>query len=1093
MPSKFGPAASASARETIRTAFEELDRTITPVDSRDFHSTTLEDVRSAALEIETQLAVKQSLRNLRRLMPLFQGLEHYAKVVDVLCNGTPYLAWIWAPITLILRLASEYVEAFEAIMKGYSKIAESLVRFEILQKAFTGNQQFQQTLAVFYSDILQFHKFAYTFLRRSSWKLMFLTSWGRFERRFHGILEDLDRHGALIDQEANARNIFESRQQWQEIQAWREENYERLKRQENEQAAKQYGYIKSWLKADDSEQLTIQDLASFEGNQYPGTCTWALDNQTLRAWLRKDTNSCLCWLQGIPGAGKTILLTQIQAFMRADSRIVLSHFLSSSYASSASYDQILRSLLLQLLQQDEDLTAHVYARYVMEKKIASTSALEQLVKVLFTTTSQEPRSTQFIWVLIDSFEACESNKQASLISLMNQLVSKNPRSGGTVCKFLIASRASPLLSKRLRNDQIISMTKEKQALDVAIRVYTSHRLDRLRDRFDQLHLGHNNLEDIQSAIAKKLMVSGMFLYARLILDYIGRKIFYSADEVRRSVDDLPRELADYYREILAQIIAPLDKQSNERVRSLFGWIAFARNPLKRLELLSAITFSSSDHLVPHLVPDFILTVCGALVEERPNATLAFIHSTVKEFLQSTTSNLPLDDTISIHEHGVASVTCLRAGLHVFRSDASRHAQNLRVVHGLHGFHLYANNYWVDYLLEIMKISSKPINEVPLYQLAVDLAAQANQNEIQSVFDNEGERSSGDEGLSLIPDVQLRRLVRLTLKSRSHKTTEQQIFVVDDIDETLKRRDEMITQTSLQAITSSYQDIVVFLLEQRDYPEISSEELQRFKNQFRNSGFTCRFDKCHFATIGFDSYAERNEHELTHSKPFTCPITDCKYPAFVSKAAVQRHVNKIHVVTIQRKPLRRPGSVKPTTKLNSSTMKIGPISNRHTPRPMAEISHDDPIRDLSAPSVPDQSAEKHRVQVYEFRYNQWQDRGIGFCTADYQIESDLDDAVVTVESEDPPYGILLELHLPAPTIFHKQQGKLIRWYDPREGVDMSLGFQEVEGCTMVWRCIEQVQGLEDAVDEDATFKSLVAFVHSEEGSEDEIIEEALEDV
>lgn len=168
MPPKFKPAVSALARQTIKTAFDELDRTITPVDSRDFATTTLEHVRNAALEIETQLAAKQSLRNLRRLMPLFQGLEHYAKVVDVLCNGTPFLPWIWAPITLILRLASEYVEAFEAIMKGYSKIAESLVRFEILQQAFTGNPGFQQTLAVFYSDILQFHKFAYTFLCRSS-------------------------------------------------------------------------------------------------------------------------------------------------------------------------------------------------------------------------------------------------------------------------------------------------------------------------------------------------------------------------------------------------------------------------------------------------------------------------------------------------------------------------------------------------------------------------------------------------------------------------------------------------------------------------------------------------------------------------------------------------------------------------------------------------------------------------------------------------------------------------------------------------------------------------------------------------------------
>lgn len=104
---------------------------------------------------------------MRRLEPLFKGLENYAKVVDVLCNGTPYLAWIWAPITLILKVASEYVEAFEQIIKAYSRIAESLGRFEVLNNAFARDKNFQQTLAVFYADILQFHKHAYKFTQRS--------------------------------------------------------------------------------------------------------------------------------------------------------------------------------------------------------------------------------------------------------------------------------------------------------------------------------------------------------------------------------------------------------------------------------------------------------------------------------------------------------------------------------------------------------------------------------------------------------------------------------------------------------------------------------------------------------------------------------------------------------------------------------------------------------------------------------------------------------------------------------------------------------------------------------------------------------------
>jgi hypothetical protein len=49
----------------------------------------------------------------------------------------------------------------------YSQIGHALGRFEILSDAFKSDHGFQQTLAVFYTDILRFHKHAYIFVRRS--------------------------------------------------------------------------------------------------------------------------------------------------------------------------------------------------------------------------------------------------------------------------------------------------------------------------------------------------------------------------------------------------------------------------------------------------------------------------------------------------------------------------------------------------------------------------------------------------------------------------------------------------------------------------------------------------------------------------------------------------------------------------------------------------------------------------------------------------------------------------------------------------------------------------------------------------------------
>lgn len=105
MPFKTGPV-SLPGRRIIREAFEGLQQTVSPLEAKDFQNTTLEDVRKAALDIENQLAARRTLRNMRRLMPLFQGLEHYSQSIEVLCNGTPYLPWIWAPIKLILTVSN---------------------------------------------------------------------------------------------------------------------------------------------------------------------------------------------------------------------------------------------------------------------------------------------------------------------------------------------------------------------------------------------------------------------------------------------------------------------------------------------------------------------------------------------------------------------------------------------------------------------------------------------------------------------------------------------------------------------------------------------------------------------------------------------------------------------------------------------------------------------------------------------------------------------------------------------------------------------------------------------------------------------------
>lgn len=95
---------SAQAQQVIQRAFKELEGAVSVADARQFRDTTIQDVQEACRILENDLGDRGLLRNMGRLAPLLKGLECYSKTVDTLCQGTPFLPWIWAPIVTILKV-----------------------------------------------------------------------------------------------------------------------------------------------------------------------------------------------------------------------------------------------------------------------------------------------------------------------------------------------------------------------------------------------------------------------------------------------------------------------------------------------------------------------------------------------------------------------------------------------------------------------------------------------------------------------------------------------------------------------------------------------------------------------------------------------------------------------------------------------------------------------------------------------------------------------------------------------------------------------------------------------------------------------------
>ena len=100
----------ANPQSVIAEAFEKLRRSISEEDAKTFATTELKDVWLAVREIENTQRKRQSVQNLRRVEPFLRGIEQYAKVIEVLCNGTPFMPYVWVclPFNNSLRKTAHF-------------------------------------------------------------------------------------------------------------------------------------------------------------------------------------------------------------------------------------------------------------------------------------------------------------------------------------------------------------------------------------------------------------------------------------------------------------------------------------------------------------------------------------------------------------------------------------------------------------------------------------------------------------------------------------------------------------------------------------------------------------------------------------------------------------------------------------------------------------------------------------------------------------------------------------------------------------------------------------------------------------------------
>jgi DNA-binding SARP family transcriptional activator len=89
-------AARSSLQEgPFRQALKGFTDTLTLDEADDFRLSSLDDLRTAILEIQAKQASEKRMRDLTRLQSFLEAMEQYGNIIDIFLNTTEFVAFVW--------------------------------------------------------------------------------------------------------------------------------------------------------------------------------------------------------------------------------------------------------------------------------------------------------------------------------------------------------------------------------------------------------------------------------------------------------------------------------------------------------------------------------------------------------------------------------------------------------------------------------------------------------------------------------------------------------------------------------------------------------------------------------------------------------------------------------------------------------------------------------------------------------------------------------------------------------------------------------------------------------------------------------------
>ncbi|KAK2762332.1 hypothetical protein FQN54_001342 [Arachnomyces sp. PD_36] len=605
-------------------------------------STTLVDAEDAIHKLQLKLEQSESLMDMNRVHPFLVSMRQFGEVsedVGVFSDAFHSMSFVWGSIKDILCVSFNLRDAFNSILDAYQDIGEELPRLKKLQPVLVSKPYLREVLIMIYKDILTFHEETIRQLRKRQWTELFTAWWRDFAPTIEQIKLKTARNKRLIENQVSIAEFEEIHNRY--LISMRESN-----REKEVQIKDRKAMVAQWLSPFDieAEQENYRTIRS--ACKDPGR--WLLNDRLFKKWLSlEDCDTPLLWLNGIPGAGKTIL-------------------------ASIVVDEILHI-------PDSTVAFFYYGKAIL------TSI--QLAKKIIRTSL---RSCETTYIVIDGIDECGRAARKEITSWFRTVVHE-PDTAKSSIRCLFVGQDDGISVEDFRGVPEIKI-KDKNRPDIE---YFARVWDQMiENKFGRVIQSKNS--SIQKIISAR--AQGMFIFADLFARYLKDQPSRAA--LREQLDDnnLPVTLDHVYERILHRVLESRGHHMISHIQEILGWIVCARRPLRWSEIQGAICIDLESEKLDYdrEMMDSPKELFASLIMWQKGGTVDLVHGTARQFLISTDFVKPGEAHYSL---AIRSLSYLSFP----QSDLERTTHDIRsdLLNGGHAFYDYASTCWAMHLLDAL--------------------------------------------------------------------------------------------------------------------------------------------------------------------------------------------------------------------------------------------------------------------------------------------------------------------------------------------------------------------------------------------------------